>query len=293
MSYCDWIISIGDNHHKFGEVEVTSWNIGGREYRTDDTDRPRADGRWFGQDFATPGDVEIELIIRAKGATRQERFENAMAIRQDFQRVWDMDSIRFVNGAVAELEIAGVAVVEGRPRHVDWDDTRATFGIIRGTALFVRSSDEAYEPGAMSHSITVGLVPPSVGGIIAPLVAPISTTRASSRSQSFEVGGESNVWPIITVSGPIQSGASVELINGWRLVLNRALAYDQKATFDTRPTHRSMNLNGKTMNLLNPAGARLSQMSIAPGVQSIALRGNSVEGTASVRVEWRETKKVI
>lgn len=293
MSYCDWAITIGGDRHVFGEVEVVSWDIGGREYRTDDTDRPRTDGRWFGQDFATPGDVEIELIIRAHGATRQERFDNAMALRAEFTRVWNGDKIRFTPGAVASLEIAGRSIVEGRPRHVDWDDTRATFGIIRGSALFVRDLDQAYEPGDIMESITVGLIPLQQGGLIAPLIAPLTTARSSTRARPFEVTSNEDVWPIITVSGPLQSGGKVELTNGWSLHLNRSLAYDQKAVFDTRPGKRTMKLNGKSMNLLAPSGARLSQLSIKPGIQEIALRGTSLEGTATVRVQWRNVKKVI
>lgn len=293
MSYEDWALTVGTRRHPFGEVEVTSWTIGGREYRTDDTDRPRTDGRYFGQDFANPGDVEISVIIRAQGGDRQERFEKAMAIRDKFTEVWNADSIRLTPGATAELEIAGKAIVEGRPRHIDWDDSVATFGIIRGTALFVRNFDTGYSPGAGWRNITIDLVPPAVGGLKAPLVAPLTTTRGSDRGRPFTVGGDGAVWPIITVYGPISSGAQVELVNGWTVKLNRSLAYDQRATLDTRPGKRTMKLNNRAVNLLDPTGARLSQLSIKPGNQEIALRGTSLEGTARVKVEWREIKKVI
>lgn len=293
MGYCNWSLTVGGSRHVFGEVEVVSWTIGGREYRTDDTDRPRADGRYFGQDFANPGDVEIELIIRAKGGIRQDRFDRAMALRNEFTRVWNADSIRLRPSVVAELEIAGLANVEGRPRHIDWDDSLATFGIVRGTALFVRDLDQAFEPGAVWQSVTVGLVPMQQGGLIAPLVAPLTTARESTRARPFTVDSDSPVWPIITISGPVQSGSTVELTGGWTLYLNRALAYDEKAVFDTRPSKRSMKLNGRTMNLLSPQGARLSQLSIPPGVHEVAMRGKSIEGTASVQVQWRNVKKVI
>lgn len=293
MSYENWAITIGDNRFDFDPVEVVSWVIGGREYRTDDTDRPRSDGRYFGQDYVTPGDVEIELIIRAQGSTREERFANAMEIRENFTQVWNGDEIRFTPGEVAELEIAGRAMVEGRPRHVDWDDSRATFGIIRGSALFVRDFDQAFEPGAFWHEVTVGLVPPQMGGLIAPLIAPLSTAISSTRARPFEVGGDSEVWPIVSVQGPIQSGASVELTHGWTIKLNRALAYDEVAVFDSRPGQRTMTLNGRPVNLLAPTGDRLSSMSIQPGINEIALRGTSVEGTATVTTRWREVRKVI
>lgn len=293
MSFCNWAITVAGNRHTFGEAEVTSWVVGGREYRTDDTDRPRADGRYFGQDFATPGDIEIELIIRVTKGTRQERFDKAMDIRNEFTAVWNADAVRFTPGEVAELEIAGRAAVEGRPRYIDWDDSKATFGIIRGNALFVRDFDQAFEPGAFWYEVTVGLVPPQMGGLIAPLIAPLTTATSSTRARPFEVGGDSEVWPIVSVRGPIQSGASVELTHGWTIKLNRGLAYDEVAVFDTRPGQRTMTLNGRPVNLLAPTGDRLSQLSIQPGMNEVALRGTSVEGTASVTVRWREVKKVI
>lgn len=294
--YRNWSISIGGNRHEFGPVEVTTWDIGGREYRSDDTDLPRADGRYFGQDFATPGDVTIELIIRASPGTREERFAEVMDIRSEFTRVWNGDDIRYTPGEVAELEIAGRAIVEGRPRHVDWDDSRATFGIIRGTALFVRDFDQSFAvsgSGGDWGEVTVGLVPAQLGGLIAPLVAPLSTAIESTRARPFTVGGEDDVWPIISVQGPLQSGSSVELTHEWSLHLNRALAYDEVATIDTRPGRRSMDINGRTMNLISPTGDRLTNLSIHPGVHEVALRGTSVEGTATVTLRWRETRKVI
>lgn len=298
MSYCDWSITIDDVSHPFGQVEVSSWVIGGREYRTDDTSRPRTDGRYFGQDFADPGDIEINLIIRAKGTDRQTKFDNAMSLREEFTSVWNGDTIRFTPGSVAELHIAGRIVVEGRPRHVDWDDSLATFGIIKGNALFVRNFDQAFgydetTGGSQWEEVTVGLVPPQMGGLIAPLVAPLSTATTSTRARPFEVGGEGDAWPVIYVQGPLQSGASVELVHGWTLKLNRSLAYDEVAVLDSRPGSRTMTVNGRATNLLSPAGDRLSQTSISPGIQEVALRGTSLEGTATVTLRWREVKKVI
>lgn len=238
MEFCNWAISYEGATHEFGDVEVTSWNIGGNVFRTDDTDRPRTDGRYFGQDFITPGDVEIDVIIRAPGSSRQSRFDMAWAIRNRFDLVWSGGSTRMTPGKVTELTIAGRAVVTGRPRHIDWDDTKATFGIIRGRALFVRGDNTSYSPGDMDQSVTVGLVPPQVGGLIAPLIEPLSTTRESTRARPFTVLGDAPVWPIISVHGPLNVGASVELTGGWKVKLNTALRYDQVAVIDTRPGHQ-------------------------------------------------------
>lgn len=296
MSFCNWSLTTEGTRHGFDDVEVSEWSIGGRVYRTDDTSRPRTDGRYFGQDFVDPGDVEIQLLIRVTTGPREDRFRAVSTIKERFTSFWDGDDIRLRPGVTSELEIAGRYVVEGRPRHVDWDDTLATFGIVKGTALFVRGQDEAFavEPGGGSawNEVTVGLVPAQIGGLIAPLIAPLTTAESSTRARPFTVNGDVPVWPIISVKGPIQTGAQVELVHGWTLRLNRALAFDETATIDTRPGHRTMDVNGQAQNVLSPSGARISQASIPPGLQEIALRGQSVEGTAEVTIRWRESKKV-
>ena len=293
MSYCDWSITIQGERHPFGEVQVAGWEIAGRDYRTDDTDRPRADGRYVGQDFSTPGDIEVDLLIRAPGKTNQEKFDNAWALREEFGRVWNGDAIRFTPGLVAELEVAGKAVVEGRPRSLDWDDSKAKFGIIKGNAVFVRTNEEVYAAGTGTQSVTVGLVPAQQGGLIAPLVAPLTTSRSSSRAAPFDVGGDATVWPVISLHGPINPGAEIELLFNWTVKINRGLKYDEVAVLDTRPGRRAMTLNGQPVNLIDPTGARLTQLSVPPGTHSLALRGTSLEGTAYVTLEWREGKKAL
>lgn len=289
MSYEDWYLTVNGVRSSFGAAEVVSWNIEGREYRTDDTDRPRDDGRWFGQDYVTPGDITIELIIRADGKTRQERFDNAMAERARFTRLWNADGIRRAPGITTRLTVANRFSVDGRPRHVDWDDSRATFGIIRGTALFVRQDHLTRSADTINQrAVTVQLIPPAVGGIKAPLVAPITTTRGSDRGKTFTVGGTHPVWPKITIKGPIAAGAQVELLGIWTIVLNRALNYDHTAVINPDPSDRYMTLNGRPVNLLAPQSARLSQIKIPQGTREITLRGTSLEGTASVTAVWAE-----
>lgn len=163
----------------------------------------------------------------------------------------------------------------------------------------MRNFDEIYAPGSSGsggidwEEVTVGLVPAQIGGLVAPLVAPLTTAASSTRARPFTVGGVGDVWPIISVHGPIQTGARVELTHGWSIQLNRPLAYDEVATIDSRPGQRSMDVNGRAMNVLSPAGDRISQVSMSPGVHEVSLRGTSLEGTATVTLKWREVKKVI
>lgn len=294
MSYETWSITSNGVKYNFDDVEVTNWDVAGRDFRIDDADRPREDGRFFGIDYVNPGDVEIDLIIRARGKTRQDRFEAASAIRGAFDTAWNADPIRLTNGATSELVIAGRVMVEGRPRHVDWDDSRATFGIIRGTALFVRATSELYavdeDGNAGWRDATLMLVASQIGGLKDPLKAPLRTSVESTRAAPIEVGGTAPAWPVIEMTGPIQSNAQVEVPGRWRVYLNRALAWNQTARIDTRPGRRATYLNDSPVQLLDPRSSLLSECSLFPGPNVVALRGASLEGTASVRLLWRDTK---
>lgn len=294
MSYKKWSIKSGDSRYDFDEVEVTGWTINGRQFRAADADRPRADGRFFGIDYVTPGDILIDLIIRAKGKTREERFERAMDLRSEFDTVWNADSVRLTNGATSELVVAGRAMVEGRSRHVDWDDARATFGIIRGSALFVRSGTEFFpvdENGDTPwSSATLMLVPSQLGGIKTPLKGPISTTIGSSRAAPVRVTSTHDVWPIIEIVGPIQSNAQVEVPGRWRLYLNRSLTQYETVRIDTRPGRLATYINGSPAQVLDPRSSMLSECSLKPGDNVVAYSGSSLEGTASVTLQWRNSK---
>lgn len=293
MAYQEWSITIGGTRHSFDPVEVVSWSVAGREYIVDDTPAPRQDGRWFGQDFAIPGDVEIELIIRAPKGNRQERFEAVSAMRTAFTEVWNADAVRNTAGAVAELEIAGEVVVEGRPRHVDWDDSRVTYGIIRGTAVFVRDIDQVFSSSSGWQSAVLGLIPAQSGGLKAPLKAPLRTTSESTRAAPLIVGGNAPAWPVLELKGPIQSNAQLLVHNRWRIFINRALGPFDTVRIDTRPGKRATYLNGQPRQILDPRSSMLGDCSLLPGTNVLSLRGSSIEGTAQVTVQWRDTRGAI
>ena len=218
----------------------------------------------------------------------------AWAVRVDLEQAWRADTLRDRPRAVAELVMGGEQMIEGRPRRVSFDDKHQGLGLIYATMTFLPESTAVYAVNADGVSPwreqTVGLIPVQVGGLIAPLVAPLSTTAESSRARPFTVGGSKRVWPIISVRGPLLDGARVELVNRWTLRLNRALLHSETALIDTRPDRRSMSVNGIPTNVLSPAGARISQASMSPGLQEVALRGSSVEGTAEATLTWREEK---
>jgi hypothetical protein len=161
--------------------------------------------------------------------------------------------------------------------------------------LFVPAHHGAYLPGEDGgwNSFTLDLVPAQSGGLKAPLKAPLRTTVESTRAAPVEVGGDAEAWPIYDLKGPIQSDAQLEVPQRWRLYLNRPLNQFQTATIDTRPGRRATYLNGRPAQLLDPRSSLLSECSLLPGNNVIALRGASVQGTASVAGRFRNTKGAI
>lgn len=295
----DWILTYPDTQYRFGPpehpVQLVGWEIATDSYRVDDTAIPRADGTWFGQDQVEAG--EIKIIVKIDFTTApypaEECARRAWAIRSELARVWRADVVRQTPGLLAQLTM-GDEMREGRPRRAKFDDDHQGVGLIFAELSFIPASTTAYavdENGeAPWREQTVGLVPAQIGGLLAPLRAPLTTAAASSRARPFVVGGAAPAWPTITVKGPLQAGASVELTGRWSLPLARSLAFNEVAEIVTEPGRVSMTLNGRPAVVLAPS-ADIDVAFMNPGPQEIALRGRSVEGTASLTIRWRETRE--
>lgn len=297
MTYTNWAIAYGNVKYAFDDVDVVSWDIAGHEFRVDDADNPRYDGRTMGVDLATPGDILIDVIIRARGKTREERFATAQRARSRFTKAWAASDVRYRLNEVAELTVAGLAMVEGRPREIDWDESKATFGIIRGTARFVRTSLDTYmldnQGNAVWSQVNLSLASAPIGGLRAPLRSPLRTAVETTQTRPVVVRGDTPASPIIEFKGPVQSGARIERPGKWRLYLNRGIAANQTVRIDTRGGNRAATyLNNKPVQILDPRSSLLSECILSPGSNVVALRGISFDGTVQVTVRWRNTTEV-
>lgn len=298
--YGDWILTYEGTEYRFGPpgrpVELIDWEFSTDSYEVDDTANARGDGIVFGQDFIQAGELKITVKIDFTDAPypAAECARLAWETRAALIDVWRADRIRRDTGAVAQLNMGGTQIVEGRPRRFRPDDSRQNVGFIEVELFFIPSDPVVYElvDGGESpwHEHTVSLAPAEMGFLSEPLTEPLSSAVGSSSTGSFTVGGNTTSWGVFFVQGPLQVGGRLELVSHWTADLNRALRYDEVAVFDTRPGHYLMTLNGSPVNLLAPTGARLSDMSMEPGPQSLALRGSSVEGTATATVRWRNTR---
>ena len=296
--YGDWKLTYEGTEYAFGPahhpVELIEWEQGPDVYAVDDASSDRDDGVWFGEDYIEPGEITVSVKIDFTDAPYpvEECARLAMVARSELARVWRADSVRRRAGALAELHMGGQYIIEGRPRRARFDDADQNVGLIYAELPFVPAHPGAYLAGPEGgwESVTLGLIPAQIGGIKGPLRAPLRTSVESSRAAPVTVGGDTDAWPVIEIRGPLQSKAEVEAVSQWRLILNRALAFNETATIDTRPGRRSTRLNGRPTQLLDPRSSALAELSLTPGPNVIALRGASIEGTAAVSVRWRNTK---
>lgn len=293
-----WNLSYGSVSFDFGTpdfpVQLISWEQDADQIDSNDVDAPRADETWFGEDFVRAGEITVHVKIDFTNypAPAEECARLALIARAELERVWRADWVRARNGRQAELNMGGESIIEGRPRRARFQDEAQNVGLIYAELPFVPSSTDVYLAGDGSgwNSVTSLLVPPTTGGWMFPLVFPISNLNPSVKGAHFKVGGDKPAWVRAQIKGPIQAGAELELVGGWKIKTNRSLAYNETAEVDARPGRRTLTINGKPNNFLTPSSSRMSSMLVPVGDRQIALRGTSLEGTASATVWWRDTK---
>lgn len=257
-----------------GPPEVSNLTV-----RDEDADRPRADGTIFGQDFRDSRTVTFDIEVN--GDTEPA----TLLLEQDLAAAWRGDSIRNTPNAMATLTAHTGRSVFGRPRRYQPKYDLLPFGVTAVTCDFATADDLWY--GAEEFA-TVNLVPTGTGGgLKAPLVAPLSTSATSDRSQTITIGGQVPTWPVITITGPI-TNPQIEVLGQFKLGFNLTLAYDQSLVIDTRPWARTvLNNNGSVAGSLMPAFDRLSDARLSPGRYELALRGASSTGTPRATFAWR------
>ena len=258
-----------------GDIDITS----------DDSARPRGDGRAFGIDTHGGRTITFEL------ATHGSSENSARDTMADFVRAWRADAVRAVPGTVAELRARNAGrerLLYGRPRRIAVTDVDATSAIMTAVADFAAVDDLYY--GTELHTITVGIVPPTGGGLVGTLAAPLSTTATSDRSTVITVDTPLPCWPVVTITGPI-TNPEITVTGQWRLALATALGAGSRIVVDPRPWARTV-LRDQAASLagaLTRDSVRLADMTLRAGAAEVVFRGADATGTASARLEWRST----
>lgn len=283
MAHGDWFLRYPGTALTFGSYESGLFlpsfpEVGTVGLETDDTGRPRGDGIAFGQDFERESTVKFDVI------TDGVDIDTARALKETFAAAWRGDRVRADPGSFAELEAFTGRIAFGRPRRfVANDRDMRRSGIVRIAAEFEMASALWYDREQVAG---VNYVPAVGGGIVAPIITPITTTASSDRSSGVQVGGTLPTWPVIRIWGPI-TDPSVQ-IAGLKFEVRTTLTGSQSIVIDTRPWSRAITRNGAAVaGMLSAYSTRLSEASLPPGSHEIVLRGISEQGTARAEVRWR------
>lgn len=298
--YGDWILSTPSSEYRFGPpahpVQLVEWEQDADGVDVEDVRPTGADGLWMGRDTIEPGAVTVHVKIDFTTAPYpvEECARLALAARSELARVWRGDAVRTQAGEVAELVMGGLQVIEGRPRRPRFDDADQNVGLIYAELPFIPSTTGAYlldEAGESWRSVETQIVPPQPrSGWVFPLVFPVQNLEPAVKATWFEVAGDTDTPCVVEIQGPIQAGAEVEIPGVWRLRTRRGLAYDELAVLDARPGRALLTVNGVPANFLTPDSSLLSELTLSPSPHQLSFRGVSPQGTASVRVRWRDMK---
>lgn len=137
------------------------------------------------------------------------------------------------------------------------------------------------------QTVDLSIVPASVGGLEAPLVAPLSTVRSSApRAGVVDAKGDAPAPVTVTFKGPIT--APWVAGPGWQIGLTGTLAYDQTVTVDALAATATLTPGGASVGGRLSSRTRLRDAALRPGRQELTFGGDDITGTATATVTWRD-----
>lgn len=279
-----------------GWLTITRPTITPGEVRSNDAPRPQEDGVAFGRDYRGNKTFVFEMMGMTDELNGLGVDDPHRAILDELDRLgsmWDDEKWRDNPASHAMLrtcEAGRTTRCYGRPR--DWTETASVLtqhGYAGVVANFVLIDDRWYSDE--EHVTEVGLVPPSEGGLMAPLVAPLTTTADSTSEGVAVVAGVRSTWPVIEFHGPV---AKPQLKVGGLIVgLTKALTAGQVVTIDPRPWQRTVTLtpdNAGVAGWLNADTPVMRKMLLRPGTHDLVYTGQDITGTSYVRLRWRDAR---
>jgi len=259
---------------------VMGFNIDPGRSRNQDVPNPMAPELLQGRDVRTPPLWRFGFRVGHGGAAA------TLASLAGLTRAWN--ALAAVPGAESVLRyaIAGrTRLVYGRAREMFPDYSQVyNLGRVVGSGDF-QPRDVWFYDDAM-QSLTVGLVPDTTGGLIAPLRSPLSTAAGSQRQGVVSVGGDSPAPMELVFKGPVTN--PVASSTGWQVGLTATIAYDQTVTVNTR-TGTVLRNDGASLAGALTRRTYLPEARLRPGARELIFAGTDPTGTASCTMRWRNT----
>lgn len=277
---------------RFGGVEfggwgnsllVTDFDAGSSELVVNDHQRPNRDGIMSGRDYLGGKTWAFDI------STNRDDVLGALEASGALEAAWKDRKVRLAPNVNVPLsyEVGGRwRRVYGRPRNYAGPkgDVLAEQGLGRIVADFRVNDPLHYAEEESSVSLT--FVPASTGGLVAPLVAPLTSRRTSGERAGFvyNLGDEQTPLKVV-FHGPIRN-PYVRAAAGWEVALDGTLAYDVSVTVDALAGTVTRS-DGASVNGMLTRKTRLSTALLPVGQSELTFGGIDATGTSSVDLVWR------
>lgn len=246
-----------------------------------DTDLPFSDQRAFGRDQQRGPTWTFELRFG-----RNVSAAAALDALGGVTKAWRSPSSEPGTESVLRYRAGGrLRRVYGRPRNFTQNPNLLfSHGYLVGAGQFVTASPVHYDD--TRQQLRLSLVPGSAGGLVSPLISPLTTVAGGQRQGLVTVEGDAPAPMEVTFRGPI-SNPKVSS-TGWEVGLNTTLAHDQTVTVDTRRGTVLRN-DGASLGGALTRRSYLPQARLQPGAREIIFSGTDATGTASATIAWHPT----
>lgn len=260
-------------------VGIAQIDRGDRAIQTQDVPVPNGLGIMFGRD--SEGAPEWVFRLKVRGSDEPAVLTALGTLRAAWETVDEP-------GVTVPLvyELAGrTRRVVGRPRrfHEVSNPALRSAGLADVTASFQLADPRSFDD--VESQVVLTLIPESTGGLISPLVAPLTTVvRGGQRAGIVTNSGDAPAPVTATFYGPVSNPRVFG--DGWEIGLTGNLAWDESVTVDalamTVTRQDGAGVGGRLTR-----GTRLRAAALRPGQQEISFTGGDATGTARAVVAWR------
>lgn len=268
-------------------LNVKAFNPGSAPIRSQVGSIPNGDGHTFGRDYIDGPTWGWTLYSDETTAAE------SLAVFEETAKKWRWEPRRRNPGEVVEMRyrLAGrERMVYGRPGRFAYDPFNFTLdqGRLEGAAEWICADHYTY--AAQVESITVDLVPATVGGITFPITFPLTTLESEGpREGQFTIGGTAPTWVMIRIrAGESSLGGPTVRIDGIELEFRDiVLPPGQSINIDPKPWARTILSGGGSVAGALSGRTYLADLQLNPGYHEVVFNGLDPSNTADVTVSWR------
>lgn len=261
---------------------VTDFDQGNTEYRTNDVERAQGDGLIAGRDYLGGRTWGFSV------STNMRNLPDALTLESRLAAAWHNPAHRNKSLALVPLsyELGGRwRRVYGRPSR--YAGMRGDIQAMQGHGR-LECDFKIYDPRHFDDRETVlrmSIVPPSTGGLIAPLIAPLSTVRSGADRVGYVNNTGTAATPLkVVFKGPI-TNPYVRSAAGWEIALKGTILAGQSVTVDSF-AGTVLRGNSPVAGMLTRK-TRLSSAVLPVGISDLTFGGVDPTATSSVELRWR------